>query len=147
MENLHLPHKDVSPGERRNIREIESWAEELLGELASSVPPGAITAYAGAVVPDGWLLCDGTAVSRSTYSGLFDAIGTAFGSGNGSTTFNLPNFRTEMNSGVVPMGLNPALTEIDTIGEKYPLFFDAGADAGQPVGRINFLTVNFIIKT
>lgn len=43
------------------------------------------------VVPDGWLVCDGSAVSRSTYSSLFAAIGTTYGPGDGSTTFNLPD--------------------------------------------------------
>ena len=48
----------------------------------------------------GWLLCDGSAVSRTTYSTLFAAIGTTFGSGNGSTTFNLPDLRGRFALGV-----------------------------------------------
>lgn len=55
------------------------------------IPPGAMMPYAGSTAPDGWLLCDGTAYSRATYANLFAAISTTFGSGNGSTTFNLPN--------------------------------------------------------
>ena len=47
--------------------------------------------WAGTTVPTGYLLCDGSAVSRTTYSDLFFAIGTTFGAGDGSTTFNLPN--------------------------------------------------------
>jgi microcystin-dependent protein len=54
---------------------------------------GAILAYGGTAAPTGYLLCDGSAVSRSTYSSLFTAIGTAFGVGNGSTTFNVPDLR------------------------------------------------------
>ena len=42
--------------------------------------------------PSGWLVCDGSAVSRTTYSALYAIVGDAFGNGNGSTTFNLPNF-------------------------------------------------------
>ena len=56
-----------------------------------SSPIGTIQAYAGNSLPDGWLLCDGSAVSRTTYSNLFSVINTVYGSGNGSTTFNLPN--------------------------------------------------------
>jgi microcystin-dependent protein len=63
------------------------------------VPTGAMTAYAGATAPAGWLLCDGSAVSRTTFSALFSAIGTTFGVGDGSTTFNLPDLR-----GRVPVG-------------------------------------------
>jgi microcystin-dependent protein len=60
---------------------------------ADGNPSGAIIAFGGISAPSGWLLCDGSAVSRTTYSNLFTAIGTAFGSGDGSTTFNLPDFR------------------------------------------------------
>ena len=42
-------------------------------------------------MPSGWLLCDGSAISRETYSALFDAVGTTYGTGDGSTTFNVPN--------------------------------------------------------
>ena len=53
------------------------------------VPPGCIMPYAGATAPDGWLLCNGQAVSRTIYADLFGAIGTAHGAGDGSTTFNV----------------------------------------------------------
>ena len=54
---------------------------------------GMISLYVGPTVPNGWLLCDGTAVSRDTYSDLFAVIGTVYGAGDGSTTFNLPDLR------------------------------------------------------
>jgi microcystin-dependent protein len=56
--------------------------------------------YAGSTEPDGWLFCDGTAVSRTSFSNLFSTIGTTFGGGNGSTTFNLPDMRSRMPVGV-----------------------------------------------
>ena len=55
-----------------------------------SVPRGSIQMYAGATVPSGWLACDGSTVSRSTYASLFAAIGTTWGVGDGSTTFDVP---------------------------------------------------------
>ena len=58
-----------------------------------TIPSGSVTQYLGTSAPTGWLLCDGTAVSRSTYANLFAILGTRYGSGNGSTTFNLPDFR------------------------------------------------------
>ena len=58
-----------------------------------SPPIGSVVAYAGSVAPSGYLLCDGSAVSRSTYAKLFAIIGTTYGSGNGSTTFNVPDLR------------------------------------------------------
>lgn len=54
-------------------------------------PAGTIVMWAGATAPTGWLLCNGAAVSRTTYSSLFAVISTTYGSGNGSTTFNVPN--------------------------------------------------------
>lgn len=52
---------------------------------------GAILPFAGSVIPEGFLLCDGRAVSRETYGNLFYEIGTTYGAGDGSTTFNLPD--------------------------------------------------------
>jgi hypothetical protein len=55
------------------------------------VPTGTLIDFAGSAAPDGYLLCDGSAVSRTTYSALFAVIGTIYGTGDGSTTFTLPN--------------------------------------------------------
>lgn len=60
---------------------------------------GTIQMYAGATAPNGWFLCNGQAISRTTYADLFAVIGTTYGSGNGSTTFNLPNL-----GGRIPIG-------------------------------------------
>jgi microcystin-dependent protein len=57
-----------------------------------AVPPGTIAAFGGQAAPNGWLLCDGSAVKRADYPGLFTAIGTTWGSGDG-TTFNVPDLR------------------------------------------------------
>jgi len=60
--------------------------------LANSVPTGAINMWGTATAPTGYLLCAGAAVSRTTYAALFAVISTTFGVGDGSTTFNLPNY-------------------------------------------------------
>lgn len=59
----------------------------------SGSPTGTITMYGGSSAPSGWLLCQGQAISRTTYADLFAVIGTTYGFGNGSTTFNLPNLQ------------------------------------------------------
>lgn len=56
-------------------------------------PIGMVCHFANVTAPDGWLECNGAAVSRTTYAALFAAIGTVYGAGNGSTTFNLPDLR------------------------------------------------------
>lgn len=62
---------------------------------AGLIPVGAVQAFAGATAPSGWLECNGAAVSRTTYAALFAVLGTTYGAGNGSTTFNLPDLRGE----------------------------------------------------
>lgn len=61
---------------------------------------GAVQAFGSANAPSGWLKCNGAAVSRTTYGALFAAIGTTFGAGNGTTTFNVPELRGEFIRGV-----------------------------------------------
>lgn len=58
-------------------------------------PAGTVEFFATATAPTGWLVCDGSAVSRTTYARLFAAIGTRYGAGNGTSTFNLPEARGE----------------------------------------------------
>lgn len=69
------------------------------------VPPGSIMCFAGINAPQGWLLCTGQAVSRTDYAGLFNTIGTTYGSGNGTTTFNLPDIQDRF-----PMGKSNSKT-------------------------------------
>jgi microcystin-dependent protein len=76
------------------------------------LPPGIIAPFAGATAPGGWLVADGSAQSRTTFAALFAIVGTTFGAGDGSTTFNLPDLR-----GRVPVGLDAGQVEFDTRGE------------------------------
>lgn len=98
----------------------------------AGVPAGALVLWAAAVAPSGWLLCDGTAYSRTSYSGLFSAIGTTWGAGDGTTTFNVPNTagRTVRGVGTASWtGLNSgtAGTTAVTLGAS------AGADGTKQV--------------
>ena len=67
------------------------WAEKISPE--NLLPVGMILAWPGTKAPSGWLNCDGSVVSRTTYADLFSVIGTTFGAGDGSTTFKLPDYR------------------------------------------------------
>lgn len=62
-----------------------------LQRFGGGVPTGSIIEYGGSGIPTGFLDCDGAAVSRTTYVLLFNIIGTTYGVGNGTTTFNVPN--------------------------------------------------------
>ena len=70
----------------------------------AALPAGILLPYVGATAPDGWLFAYGQAVSRTTYAALFSAIGTTYGAGNGSTTFNLPDVRGRVLAGKDDMG-------------------------------------------
>lgn len=73
----------------------------------SRIAAGTIAPFAGGTAPPGWLDCFGQAVSRTTYAALFLAIGTTYGAGDGSTTFNVPDFRGR---NIVGAGAGPGLT-------------------------------------
>ena len=74
----------------QKIKTVFATKTELV-EIRMMVPVGSIFYLAYSSVPAGYLVCNGQAVSRTEYSDLFAAIGTAYGTGNGSTTFNVPN--------------------------------------------------------
>lgn len=63
------------------------------GSILGTLPAGMVMYFANSTAPQGWFQCDGTAKSRTNYVDLFNAIGTTYGTGDGSTTFNLPDFR------------------------------------------------------
>jgi microcystin-dependent protein len=69
--------------------------------VAAAIPTGSVMPFAGAAAPSGWLLADGSAVSRATYAALYAVIATTYGAGDGSTTFNVPDLR-----GRHPIGKN-----------------------------------------
>jgi microcystin-dependent protein len=111
-----------------------SGAVFVVGNQSSfGVPPGTLAPYAGAITahagaastsatpgqpPRGWLWCAGQAVSRSTYAALYDAIGTTHGTGDGATTFNVPDFRGRVFIGLDNMGGSDAgrLAASNTLG-------------------------------
>ena len=79
--------------------------------LEGGIPTATIVPWSSASVPSGFLECDGTAVSRSTYSALFAIVGTTYGAGNGSTTFNVPDLADN-----VPVGKSPGKALASTGG-------------------------------
>ena len=89
----------VSSTEIGYVDGVTSAIQTQFNNIAS-VPTGTLTMFAGASAPTGYLLCDGTAVSRTTYATLFGVISTTYGVGDNSTTFNLPDLR-----GRAPIGV------------------------------------------
>lgn len=70
---------------------LEDVTERIMGN--NNVPVGTVLSFAGSTSPNGYLICDGSAIKRNSYKDLFSIIGTTYGTGDGSTTFNLPDMR------------------------------------------------------
>lgn len=90
---------DPAKGAAAELRALKDYIKNTIVPQLFRIPAGSMMFYGAQLVPTGFLECDGTAVSRTTYADLFAAIGVSFGVGNGTTTFNLPDLR-----GRVPRG-------------------------------------------
>ena len=88
MEIVHAIRAAGLTPDRNDLSQLAAAIRTIAG---NGVPAGAVQFFAQPQAPDGWLVCDGHAVRRDEYSDLFAAIGTIYGGGNGSTTFNLPD--------------------------------------------------------
>lgn len=92
--------------------DLASMALSIDSAISASVATGSISMFGGSSAPAGFLICNGSAVSRTTYSALFSVVGTNFGGGDGSGTFNLPDLR-----GRVPVGIDATQAEFNPIGK------------------------------
>lgn len=97
-----------------NINRLQQLIkQDIQGAVSGdTLPVGVIMPYGSDTIPDNWLLCNGQAISRTTYQDLFNTIGTTYGSGDGFTTFNVPDLR-----GKVAVGKDDNDTDFDTLGE------------------------------
>jgi hypothetical protein len=102
--------------------------------VGAALPSGMIVPFAGDNIPTGWLLCDGQQVSRSSYRDLFNAIGTAWGNGDGSSTFHVPDMRGGFLRGVDDPAASsqPAAGRDPAAGSRTAL--NAGGNTGNNVG-------------
>ena len=104
---------------------------------------GSVAAFSGSTLPAGWLLCDGSAVSRETYAVLFTIIGTTYGNGDGSTTFNLPNLIDKFIEGSATSGTVKSAGLPDIRGGvrlelKNNAFIKVGGASGAFVGSSTY---------
>lgn len=105
--NSKVPDTQIGRGSANGVASLGANGKVPAAQLPPTAPAptgvvsGMLVAFGGTVVPNGWLECNGAAVSRTTHAALFTAIGTTWGAGDGATTFNLPDLR-----GRVAMGRN-----------------------------------------
>lgn len=95
-----------------STKTIQKTTEIITQQASEPEKVGVIKMFSGSVPPLGWLLCDGAAISRTKYSKLFSVIGITYGSGDGETTFNLPNLK-----GKTVVGLDSSDTDFNTLGK------------------------------
>jgi len=113
-----VPDSQLGRGVAGGVASLDATGRLPTGQLPilpdppQQVPPGTVIIHAGGR-PPGWLTCIGSAVSRTTYAALFAAIGTTYGAGDGTTTFNLPDLR-----GRFPRGITSSIALGDTGGEE-----------------------------
>jgi microcystin-dependent protein len=113
---------------RRFGPKSESFVEGPNRKLLNSVPSGAIIPWPTRNVPSGYVLCDGRAISRTSFPNLFNFIGTTFGSGNGRTTFNVPDLRARTAVGRTPAAPNdtPSEREVGQTGGAQTVTLELG---------------------
>lgn len=90
---------DVTVEGDTTLAGVTADSATVAGVTGGLVPTASVLPFAGSAAPTGWLICDGSAVSRTTYATLYAAVGDAFGDGDGTTTFNVPDLRDN-----VPVG-------------------------------------------
>lgn len=100
--NLFIQEQDITQGiDEDNQTTLYDNSTNTFNAFANkSTPAGTVLIYAGASVPEGFLLCNGAAISRTDYDVLYQIIGTTYGAGDGTTTFNLPDLRGRVVIGV-----------------------------------------------
>lgn len=120
LENGNVGIGETNPTETLHVNgNLKVTGTVDVGSSGFSVSSGFILPFGGGTAPSGWLECDGAAVSRSTYSDLFAIIGTIYGAGDGSTTFNLPDLqgRVIMSQGGSTVNRTPA--DLENIGDTF----------------------------
>lgn len=105
---LKFSASGISTGTTRTLAAPDADGTIALTSNTGLLPAGCVIPYAGSSAPSGYLLCNGQAVSRTTYADLFAAIGTTFGTGDGSTTFNVPDLRGRVPAGDDTMAASAA---------------------------------------
>ncbi len=134
--NLPNTFTSGTPAKAAEVNANFTYLEDLINTLSNqlanqAVPPGTVVAFAGATPPEGWLLCDGSAVSRTTYADLYAVIGNTHGRGDNVSTFNKPDYRGRFLRGVDgTAGLDPNKSD----AERPPM--NTGGNTGNNVGSV-----------
>lgn len=117
-------------------------------QLGARIPPGAVMSFAMSAAPVGWLPCDGSAISRTTYASLFAAVRTIHGAGDGSNTFNVPDLRGEFirgwdNGRAIDSGRTFGTSQVAYAGQNtFYMYRDDGDSQTGSRGEVTAFSVN-----
>jgi microcystin-dependent protein len=115
-EYVHFSNNSQPAVNEDNLNLMQQLIKQDINGAVSgdTLPLGAMIPFPGGTIPDNYLLCDGSAVSRTTYALLFNVIGTTYGPGDGSTTFNLPDMRSR-----TLVGVDTRDSDLNAVGKTY----------------------------
>jgi len=113
---------------------------------ANAVPSGSVIPFAGSTAPSGWIICDGSAISRTTFATLFALIGTTYGAGNGSTTFNIPDLRGRLVAGFDSANATGRLTSSATGGVSASALGNAGGEQAHSLSSTELASHNHSVS-
>lgn len=141
-QGIHVSPVDSRPADAENgdmiynqtLNQFEKYENGVWTSFSGSastslVPTGAVLPFAGSSAPSGYVLCNGSEVSRTTFADLFAVLGVSHGSGDGSTTFNLPDYR-----GRFLRGVDSGVGRDPDVGSRSSM--NAGGNSGDDVGSI-----------
>lgn len=134
--DLVFPIEGASKTFATTLKKLKDWFD-VEGSILKQVPTGIILPYGGSTAPEGFLLCNGATINRTTYANLFKAIGTTYGEGDGSTTFKLPNSGTNLVTNVdtsVPIKGNGMVLGLTSGTTNYGM--DAFGDYGRGLAAV-----------
>ena len=97
--DFHLYYSLINNNQNNALSDTTKWS------IVDTSAVGSVKYFAGSTTPQGYLICDGSAISRTTYARLFTTIGTTYGIGDGSTTFNLPDLIDKFPQGNTTVGV------------------------------------------
>lgn len=132
------------------VRSVNGTGADSNGNVVlDTMPTGTVIPFAGNSIPTGYLLCNGSAISRTTYADLFAVIGTTYGSGDGSTTFNLPNLTDKFIQGSDTAGTvkSAGLPNVTGYTSLYGHKTEVGSDGALSITTNSSISYTFTSTT
>lgn len=128
VQDLNSPNATTYPSSQA----VANESSRIMNIMSTLFPTGGMLLWhPNVAIPSGFLVCNGQAISRSTYANLFSVIGTTYGAGNGSTTFNIPNSSMRLLHDTMPVvGNGKSLTMIDGLGGYFGIY--GAKEASRP---------------